>query len=169
MGLQTLTGTVLDTAGDPWADAIVEIQFDDGDGALSGTGVVAVTDEDGIFSVEVFNNTAAARQCLVKLPDDDIFAFALDPEDASVDVGNLQTTGGSGSPRLIPVVPTSVSSAITAAVTDELAAKLDKDISALAAATPAGADIIFFRTAGGLLKKVTIEDLATTIDGILNP
>jgi hypothetical protein len=165
MGIQTVTGIVLDAAGDPWADAIVEIQFDDGDGDFSGAGVVGVTDIDGIFSVELFNNAAEVKRCLIGLPDDNLFAFDLDPQDSTPDVGNLETSGGSGEPRLVATMPTSVASAITAAV----GVKLDKDISALAAATPVAADIVFFRTAGGLLKKVTVGDLATAIDGILNP
>lgn len=55
------------------------------------------------------------------------------------------------------------------AVFDALALKLDADISGLDAATPVSADIFVFRTAGGVLKKVTLADLATAIDGELNP
>jgi hypothetical protein len=44
----------------------------------------------------------------------------------------------------------------------------DADL-AKAAATPVSLDEFYFRTAAGVVKKVTLADLATAIDGELNP
>lgn len=44
----------------------------------------------------------------------------------------------------------------------------DADL-AKAAGTPASADLFYFRTAAGVVKKITLADLATAIDGELNP
>ncbi len=51
-----------------------------------------------------------------------------------------------------------------------LTAKALKDADlAKAAAAPVSLDEFYFRTAGGVVKKVTLADLATAIDGQLNP
>lgn len=44
----------------------------------------------------------------------------------------------------------------------------DADL-AKAAGTPVSADIFYFRTAAGVVKSITLADLATAIDGELNP
>lgn len=44
----------------------------------------------------------------------------------------------------------------------------DADL-AKAAATPVSLDVFYFRTAAGVVKSVTLADLATAIDGELNP
>jgi hypothetical protein len=44
----------------------------------------------------------------------------------------------------------------------------DADV-AKAAATPVSLDVFYFRTAAGVVKSVTLADLATAIDGELNP
>jgi hypothetical protein len=41
--------------------------------------------------------------------------------------------------------------------------------AAKAAATPVSLDVFYFRTAAGVVKKVTLADLATAINGELNP
>lgn len=49
-------------------------------------------------------------------------------------------------------------------------AKALKDADAAkAAGTPVSADIFYFRTAAGVVKSITLADLATAIDGELNP
>ena len=103
MGQQTITGIVLDTAGDPWADTSVEVQFDNGSGALAAAGVVGKTNEDGEFSIAVFNNSAAVTKCLARLEDGSLFAFDIDPEDETTDAGTLASSGGSGQALLTPV------------------------------------------------------------------
>lgn len=44
----------------------------------------------------------------------------------------------------------------------------DADL-ARAAATPVSLDVFYFRTAAGVVKSITLADLATAIDGELNP
>lgn len=44
----------------------------------------------------------------------------------------------------------------------------DADL-AKAAGTPVSADVFYFRTAAGVVKSITLADLATVIDGELNP
>jgi hypothetical protein len=51
-----------------------------------------------------------------------------------------------------------------------LTAKAAKDADlAKAAGTPVAADVFYFRTAAGAVKSITLANLATAIDGQLNP
>lgn len=51
-----------------------------------------------------------------------------------------------------------------------LTAKAAKDADlAKAAGTPVSLDVFYFRTAAGVVKSITLADLATAIDGELNP
>lgn len=99
MGIQTIIGTVLDTAGEVWADASVELQFDGND----QPGVVGRTDEEGAFSIAVFNNATEAKTVAARLSDGSRFVFSLDPEDEETDAGTLSAFGVSDDAVLRPV------------------------------------------------------------------
>lgn len=104
--IQTITGTVLDAAGAPWASAVVEFQLDDGTGVFRAPGVAGKTDGSGDFSVEVSNNASTSTRCLVRLPDDNIFAFDLAHDDATPAIGTIRSADGSDAvPRLTETGP----------------------------------------------------------------
>jgi len=99
--IQTITGTVKQADGTDWSGAVVEFQLDTGTGLFTRAGVAGKTDGSGDFSVEVSNNATVTKRCLVRLPDDNIFAFDLDPNDATPAIGTIQTSNGDAEePRL---------------------------------------------------------------------
>ncbi len=103
MGIQTITGTVKDTNGDPWANRVVEAAFSDGYVPLSPLNAFARTDTAGKFQLKVDNNALVTKAAILRLPDDSLFGFDLDPEDATVDLGDLVASGVEGAARLLPV------------------------------------------------------------------
>lgn len=137
MATQTITGNVQTAAGEDWAGATVEIQFDNGTGEFSGQAVAAVTDNGGDFEIQVVNNSDAARRVLLRLPDASLFALSLDPEDTDVDAGTLSAYGTTSEP-LLAAVPGTYAPAewgdITGDVTDQtdLQSALDDKIEGVA-------------------------------------
>ncbi len=103
MKIQTITGTVNKADGTAWTNAGLEFQLDSGSGRWVGAGIAGVTDGSGNFSVQVYNNAPATCACLVRLPDDDVFSFSLDPSQDSVAIGTLQATSNVGAARLTEV------------------------------------------------------------------
>lgn len=104
MKTQTFTGTVLDEAGDGWADALVELQFDDGTGELSGPTVTGVTDSGGDFSIDAFSNAEDAQILLIRLPNGNLFSAEIDPDDDTIALGELESSGGTDTVKL-SVIP----------------------------------------------------------------
>lgn len=121
MKTQTFTGTVLDTAGDPWEDALVELQLDDGTGEISiaGPTVTGVTDASGDFSIDAYNNSDEEQTLLIRLPNGNLFSAAIDPEDDTIALGDLESSGGTDTVKLsvIPSAGSDPTAAIAAALT----------------------------------------------------
>lgn len=103
MGIQTITGIVKDTNGDPWANRVVEAAFSDGYVPLSPLNAFARTDTNGKFQLKVDNNTDEVKAAVLRLPDDSLFGFDLDPEDTTLDLGDCIASGVEGAARLLPV------------------------------------------------------------------
>lgn len=106
MGIQTIRGIVKDANEAVWADSPIELGFSDGYIPLSNLNISAKTNVAGGFKFTVYNNANAVQPAILRLPDDSLFGFDLDPQDATVDVGTLIASGVAGNPRLYEVEQT---------------------------------------------------------------
>lgn len=103
MGIQTITGVVQNAEAAAWANSVIEVAFSDGYVPLSPLNIVGRTDTNGKFRVPVYNNATEVEPAVLRLPDDSLFSFDLDPEDTTVDLGTLIASGVAGQPRLMAV------------------------------------------------------------------
>ena len=129
MKTQTFTGTVLDTAGDPWEDALVELQLDDGTGEISiaGPTVTGVTDASGDFSIDAYNNSDEEQTLLIRLPNGNLFSAAIDPEDDTIALGDLESSGGTDTVKL-SVIPSAGSDPTAAIAAARMGADVKGDV-----------------------------------------
>ncbi len=120
----------------------------------------AITDSNVAFvadipvkasGAEVDTGTDDAKFLTPKAIEDSAYAKTTDITAAAVGLGNVNNTADAAKP-------------VSTAQQTALDLKLDKDISALDAATPAAGDFFVFRTVGGVLKKIAYSDLAAQIN-----
>lgn len=108
MGVQTIRGILTDGSA-PLANVVVEVQFSYGASQVTGPGVVAKTDDDGSFSVDVFNNAQGVDKVALTIAENIITTFDFDPEEAEVDIGTVvMATDIGGRPRLISAAAATV-------------------------------------------------------------
>lgn len=83
----TITGSVVDTDGQPWANARVEMRIEGESPAESP--VVAVANGSGNISLSLWTNSEVPFVIIAKLPNGSLFTVPVDPAEPALNIGTL--------------------------------------------------------------------------------